>query len=518
MKNNNQKKQKDKAFIIPPTNSYTIKQLKIEIGIFAGHLNNHPVGQMTLHNILSQLKDNSKNPFRSSISITLLSLPLFPDTVTKKIATKVDKILNIPMDTKQAIKLLEATKLDIILFPDWQPFPDQQSLVFQSMRLAPIQICYYVRGTSCASVSIDYYILPKEIEHFYLNSVPAAANNAVKQMNVTLPARAGNPGGLKTISRPLRPSWRELFAEQVILVDDWPLLTAASIESSIQIIQMDNNAMNNRKVNVGSSASSSSSSSPSSSSPSSASSGASSSSGGADITSSLTSFAIMEDYFAPNEFEGKIFFKDQPVAILPIYPTYIHPLMDEIIFKIMRSVPVLQILLVIPDSFLTHIRDNRHKLSWARRLVRRLWDRSGSTLLSNRIRLLPSTLSDYRLLQLIRQTDLVLDTFPIGSSSYFLGLALSVGTPVITLRSGAILTTPKEDYLEIKQYLQHAFQSGHFKDHPLRLLLNSQFDIPWISSVSNIVGFYERVSLDQYFVANSTMEYFDLALKLLSER
>lgn len=123
------------------------------------------------------------------------------------------------------------------------------------------------------------------------------------------------------------------------------------------------------------------------------------------------------------------------------------------------------------------------------------------------------------MLQLIRQTDVVLDTFPFGSAPYFLGLALSVGTPVITLHSGCFLSTSKDDMNAVKQHLQHAFiYNGLYKDHPLRMLINSQFDIPWISSISNIAGFYQRVGLNHALVANSTADYFNLALKLLSDR
>lgn len=126
------------------------------------------------------------------------------------------------------------------------------------------------------------------------------------------------------------------------------------------------------------------------------------------------------------------------------------------------------------------------------------------------------------MLQLIRQTDLVLDTYPIGFTASFLGMALSVGTPVITLATGSLLSTSKEDKNEIKQYLQHSFHYyGWYKDHPLRMLMNhAQLggDIPWIPSLSNIAGFYTRVGLSSFLVANSTNEYFELALKLLSDR
>lgn len=46
-----------------------------------------------------------------------------------------------------------------------------------------------------------------------------------------------------------------------------------------------------------------------------------------------------------------------------------------------------------------------------------------------RIRLLPAPLNDLRLLQLLRQADLMLDPFPLGSSFQTIALALSVGTP-----------------------------------------------------------------------------------------
>lgn len=368
---------KHKTVVIPPSLGDK-NPLQIEVGIFGGHMNNHPVGQMVLYNVIQQIKEdtifgtpqnNKQQRHRTQhnsntqplIHLTLLSLPLVPDAVTKQIASKVDRIINVPVDTRQALKLIQELQFDIVLFPDWQPFPDQQSLVFQSLRIAPVQICFYVRGTSCANSAIDYYLLPRELEDFYLNSVPAAASNAIKRLNQTAPNGSNSKG--KALARPLRPTWRELFLEQVILVDNWPVLSSMAIESYIGIIQLENSANQNRKAQSGSG-----SSMPGAS-------GTGFSSSVPDMTGSLTSFAIMEDYFSPNEYEGKIFFKDQPVAILPIYPTYIHPLMDDVIFKIMRAVPVLQILLVVSDSFFTHIRDSRYKLSWARKLVRRLWEK-----------------------------------------------------------------------------------------------------------------------------------------------
>ncbi len=66
------------------------------------------------------------------------------------------------------------------------------------------------------------------------------------------------------------------------------------------------------------------------------------------------------------------------MAVLPVYPSYVSPLMDELLFKIMRSVPSLHVVLALPEGFFTHARDAKHKISWARKLVRRLWARCGT--------------------------------------------------------------------------------------------------------------------------------------------
>ena len=47
--------------------------------------------------------------------------------------------------------------------------------------------------------------------------------------------------------------------------------------------------------------------------------------------------------------------------------------MDEVLFKIMRTVPELHLVLVLPDCFYTHTTDYKNKISWARKLVQRLW-------------------------------------------------------------------------------------------------------------------------------------------------
>lgn len=139
----------------------------------------------------------------------------------------------------------------------------------------------------------------------------------------------------------------------------------------------------------------------------------------------------------------------------------------------------------------------------------------------HRIRLLPSPLSDQRLLQLLRQADMVLDTFPVGSSFYFLSLAISVGTPVITLRSGTSLHSSKEDLQEMRTFLaQHRAkqrQNNITVSNPMAQYV-THFDLPYAPAMSAINGFYERIHMGEFFIANSTAEYFQLASKLVTDR
>ncbi len=146
---------------------------------------------------------------------------------------------------------------------------------------------------------------------------------------------------------------------------------------------------------------------------------------------------------------------------------------------------------------------------------------------------------------------MVLDTFPFGNAAYFLSLAMSVGTPVVTLQSGHRIQTPKEDYEEIRSvlmYNQHALVQ--YKDHPLRHVLmnhpyptnanshtnthsnshssknnaqNTLFDeeLPWIRSMNNIEGYYLRSknsNFSNYLIAKNLSHYFSLATNLLSKR
>lgn len=398
-----------KTIVIPPTSPDHNRnsKVKVEVGIFGGHMNNHPVGQMVFRRILglhaapaNSGKGSDSIDWRELISLTLLALPLVPDTMTKRIASGVTKIVNLPMDTAQAWRIIENLHLDIIIFPDWQPFPDQQSTLFQSRRMAPVQVCFYVRGSSCGSVAIDYYLMPLELESAYLASTPAADLMAKVAVNTTVAAPNSNVGGggyssrpvipqegsfdpahsssvhaeevpilrttevkYKVIQKSLRPQWREFYSEQVVLLD-WPILTPQVVQGIAQTVTTDETSAQHRRTQA---------SNPSSNLPSQFASAFTAHA--ARTTETALDDSINTMFFSPLEIEGKIFFENQPVAVLPIYPTYVNPLMDDVLFKIMRAVPSLHVVLALPDSFFTHAREAKHKISWARKLVRRLWSR-----------------------------------------------------------------------------------------------------------------------------------------------
>ena len=370
-------------------------------------------------------EDSSGTDWRELINLTLLALPLVPDFMTKRIASSVSRIVNLPMDTAQAWRILQDLHLDVIVFPDWQPFPDQQSILFQTRRMAPVQVCMFVRGSSCASVAIDYYLMPEELEETYLQSTPASDINARFAVNTTVlvPSSSGkgmNSGGgkqkvpqegsfvplpvpsnadygnspssrvaagvgggmgsgdssrqVKTVMKPLRPLWKEFFSEQVVLLD-WPLLTPSVVQSIAQTVTTDEASATNRRTQSSQQGSSAGDKSTAGSYNSKI-----NNNNNYNINNINSNQRGMDDsaqtfLFSPMEIEGRLFFENQPVAVLPVFPTYVSPLMDELIFKIMRSVPSLHVVLALPDSFFTHARDLKHKVSWARKLVRRLWTR-----------------------------------------------------------------------------------------------------------------------------------------------
>ena len=83
---------------------------------------------------------------------------------------------------------------------------------------------------------------------------------------------------------------------------------------------------------------------------------------------------LLTCYDFAESIEGQVFFAEQPVAVIPLEPSYVHPLMDEALFGILRANPSLHMVLVVPDTFMPH-QKSRSSLTWARKLVRRLWDK-----------------------------------------------------------------------------------------------------------------------------------------------
>mmetsp|Transcript_11293 Transcript_11293/g.18386 ORF Transcript_11293/g.18386 Transcript_11293/m.18386 type:complete len:959 (-) Transcript_11293:257-3133(-) len=446
--------------------------LKIELGVLGGHFNSHAIGHVTLTRVLQKL-NRLQTPNRFGyFSITLLALPLIPDRVTSEIARFVHQVINLPADVNAALTRLEKLELDVLLFPDWQPFPDQQSIYFQSIRIAPVQVCYYVRGSSCASAEVDYYLLPKDVEESYLQNI--RHNERIFGLSP--------------------PAWATGWSEQVVVLD-WPVFTPAAITTALDFI-----------LDTGTATS-----------------------GGTTDAGTRTSQHSIIPNFSPRDIEGDIFFEDQAVAIIPFHPSYVHPLMDEAIFLLLKAVPDLQVVIALPETYAHFLptaiqsfaeqSSSMEKLSiqWAKQLVRRLWTSgSESSPLHQRIRLLPLPVSDERLLQLIKQADVVLDSFPIGGTLHPLALALSTGTPVVTLRSGTVLKTPIYDALDIKNFLKQMYDKFH--SNPIYQSIVQYNSVPWLPSSSPLAALYERWHLDKELVASSVLEFARFAEAIVSNK
>lgn len=471
------------------------RSIPLEVGLFGGHMNRHSVGRMVLHRLLPSVE----NKHKGNIRLTLLALMLLPDAVTKRIASRVHRVINLPMSKQEAWAVVETLKLDVLLVPDWLPFPDQQSIMMTTARVAPVQICFFVRGGSCVVDSIDYYLMPLELKDLYLVDVPALANGISRDKS-----HIGNTS--TTINDLLsdaeyvqrRPPWLEAYKEQVVLVD-WPLLLPQTIMDISTSIISDEARADNRKMVAGKTGDGGAVGNDEEGSAHSRSSNGFITSQPAPLdTTSFTSLG-----FTPLEVEGQVFFDDQPVAVVPLHPSQFHPLMDATIFKIMQSCSSLHVVLVLPEVYFNYGVDTQHKMAWARMLVRRLWSNGGN--LYHRIRLLPQPLNDRRLAHLIRQADMVLDSFPIGNFLSFVSLALSVGTPVVTLRTGTRLYSSREDLMAIQR------KYGRFIE------ISGRGDIPWKPSASTVAGFYERHGLSQ-LVANNLSEYYTIASTIANER
>ena len=530
------RRRKKESKVIPP----------IEVGILGGHMNSHPVGQMVLSRILGFLGGRTYGPGVGSRSghsgplnskayrLTLLALPLVPDMITRKIAggLSAGNIVNLPLDKELAWQVIESLRLDIILIPDWQPFPDQQGLLLASARMAPIQACFFVRGTGCSfskSENIDYYLLPAEVEAAYDSEWKSGRMTA----NRAMVGHSSNENSNEKYAGPQR-----------IFIEDWPLLTPQVILRAAEIINT--TSASRQTFRNGGGQGGERSREPEL--------GPLHSGAGFSLSNDrISSSKYNNQYnFVPSEIEGQVIFEDQPVAILPIHPSQVHPLMDTVLFKILQACPSLHLVLVVPEGYFNYAstapqpdsdtygktknskgqiktdgNEKVHKLAWARKLVRRLWARGGS--LYHRIRLLPSPLSDKRMIQLFRQADMVLDTFPIGISSHYLSLSLGAGTPVITMRSGVLLNTPESELRMLRQKLVRAAHlRQNFTDEynlkiiekQLAYILNN--DVPWQPTISTVAGFYKRsnpiLGLENALVANDTAHYFRIAAEIALNR
>lgn len=138
-----------------------------------------------------------------------------------------------------------------------------------------------------------------------------------------------------------------------------------------------------------------------------------------------------------------------------------------------------------------------------------------------RIRLLPNTIDDKRMHQLLRAADLVLDSFPIGSALHANALALSVGTPVVTFGNGIKLSSSKSDLSEIRMQLHQTgrkFEGTWLYQTMMRSNHSNVGNIPWSPTLSPLAGFYSRIGISGDLVANSTNEYFRIASRLANDR
>ena len=416
-------------------------------------------------------------PSRSrSLHVTLLALPLLSDATTSRIVSCADVVVNVPSDPAEARRLINQLGLDVLLFPDWQPFPDSQALLFQQQRLAPVQVCFFVRGSSCAGGQIDYYWLPTELQESYLLG-QSAGQGALGGASSRGRGKAGKSGAMNSKSRDLPraeslPSWAEGWAEQVVLVN-LPLLTGASIRAMAAEVLLQAAAAANGSSSTGKGT------------------------GTGAWADADTGTAQTLDL------DGQIYFQGQPVALVPAHPSQLHPAMDEILLKLLQATASLHVVLVLPEQYFSYglAAAPRHKAVWARHLVRRLWAKAGS--LSHRVRLLAAPVSHRRFLQLASQADVVLDTFPFGVDSSLLALALSVGTPVVTLASGAAIELAPRDTQEVRALLsQELVRARHAHNAVFRALVRGQS--LWRRQVSSVEGFYRRIDMESLSLQTSS--------------
>lgn len=154
--------------------------------------------------------------------------------------------------------------------------------------------------------------------------------------------------------------------------------------------------------------------------------------------------------------------------------------------------------------------------------MRRLWSRGGS-ILAARIRLLPMPVNDKKLLNLLRTADLMIDPYPIGSILHAAALALSVGTPVVTMGNGINLQASKSDLSELRMHLHSVGKDRSLSQTWLyQTMMRSNHsgvgNIPWLPTISPVAAFYSRIGMANDLVANNTNDYFNIASRLAKDR
>lgn len=274
----------------------------------------------------------------------------------------------------------------------------------------------------------------------------------------------------------------EFYSEQVIIID-WPIFTPSTINGVSSLSTNENNNVhNNGNMNNNENMN----------------------------NENNQNNNELSPQFIPNDREGQIFFEGHSVALLAIDPSNFHPIMDEPILTILRSIPNLQILIVIPEIFCQvlpsstpqspslseyELKSRYLSLEFAKQLIRRLWLKGDQ--LHQRIRLLPTPYNNERLVQLMKQVDIILDTFPIGNSLYPLGLGLSVGTPIISINSGILLPF---------SHLNHTF-SKQFPDISSHLITSTSLN-----------SFYTMIGIEKDLIANTIDEYIYKVITLINNK
>lgn len=70
---------------------------------------------------------------------------------------------------------------------------------------------------------------------------------------------------------------------------------------------------------------------------------------------------------------------------------------------------------------------------------------------------------------------------------------------------------------EIVSFLQQ--HNKQFRSHPIvQSLTRGTADIPWIPSISSVAGYFDSIGFGNILVANTTVDYYRLAVNLVQNR